>query len=52
MVISNGMSGMDFEEEYNGDTLKSGYPYGSLDEDQNDIDGIPVSQDDAWAVIS
>jgi hypothetical protein len=52
MVIQNGMNGMDIEEEYNGDILKSGYTYGSADEAPIEIDDVPVSQEDAWAVIS
>jgi len=52
MVIPSGMNGMDIDEEFNGDTLKSGYTYGSSDEAQIEIDDIPVSQEDAWAVIS
>jgi hypothetical protein len=52
MVNANGMSGMDLDEELNGDMLKSGYPYSSTDEAPIDLDDVPVSQEDAWAVIS
>ena len=52
MVIPNGMNGMVIDEEFNGDALKNGYPYGSSDDAQIEIDDVPVSQEDAWAVIS
>lgn len=52
MVIQNGMNGMDIDEEFQGDILKSGYHYGSYGDAQIEIDDVPVSQEDAWAVIS